>query len=251
MKAVTRFSLGLAVGLLAAAPQARASAPTATTWSVTNFCGGTTFVSCATVTASVSGGLLTMTVTNTGGSYSGQFFGRIGWFNASNGLLAAFTNPCPQATVSCYTPTDGSGGTWSVDNTQNDTKYTGTAPQGATKVGGDGLFIGETITFKFRLTSGSFDLTNAVVAFHVQGGGSGRKDCSSKMCIGYSGSTAQNRDADGNVIPTPTGFEENCGASDTGSPPTEITPEPLSLTLMATGLVGLAGAGFIKRRRKN
>jgi hypothetical protein len=36
---------------------------------------------------------------------------------------------------------------------------------------------------------------------------------------------------------------------DTVSPPTEITPEPLSITLMATGLVGLAGAGFIKRRR--
>ena len=37
---------------------------------------------------------------------------------------------------------------------------------------------------------------------------------------------------------------------DQPAPPTEITPEPMTLTLMATGLVGLAGAGFIKRRRK-
>lgn len=31
---------------------------------------------------------------------------------------------------------------------------------------------------------------------------------------------------------------------------TTVTPEPLSMALMATGLVGLAGAGFIQRRRR-
>jgi hypothetical protein len=30
-----------------------------------------------------------------------------------------------------------------------------------------------------------------------------------------------------------------------------VTPEPLSMALMATGLVGLAGAGFLKRRRRS
>jgi len=31
---------------------------------------------------------------------------------------------------------------------------------------------------------------------------------------------------------------------------TTVTPEPMSMALMATGLVGLAGAGFIQRRRR-
>jgi hypothetical protein len=39
-------------------------------------------------------------------------------------------------------------------------------------------------------------------------------------------------------------------ACDQPSPPTEITPEPMTMSLMALGLVGIGGAGLIRRRRK-
>ena len=34
-------------------------------------------------------------------------------------------------------------------------------------------------------------------------------------------------------------------------PETTVTPEPISMTLLATGLAGMGGASFMRRRRKN
>src|SRR6185503_21355192 len=102
-----RVLFAAATALVVAASPASAGAPgaiSATSWAMTNYCGGTVFVSCATVTASVSGSVLTLTVTKTGGSYAASRFGAIGFIGATTGTLYGF-GPC-DATHSCYT---GSG----------------------------------------------------------------------------------------------------------------------------------------------
>ncbi len=69
-----------------------------------------------------------------------------------------------------------------------------------------------------------FDPNVTRLGLHVQGGPNGQS-------TGYS------------CAPT--------GVQDALCLPPTVIPEPMTLTLMATGLVGLAGAGFMRRRRNN
>ena len=65
----------------------------------------------------------------------------------------------------------------------------------------------------------------------------------------YINAQGQNLDGNpGNVIPVPTAGEvaETCG----GEPPNEIVPEPMTMSLVALGLVMMGGAGLVRRRRK-
>jgi hypothetical protein len=232
-----------AVAAVAMATTASAQVTTtATTWNSNGeICGGNTFVSCATVTATVSGNLLTLTVTNTGGSFNTTRFGAIGFIGATTGTIAGFTNPCPQGTDSCYS----GDGTWTVDNDLSDLKVGNVSAKGGDESGGDGLFVGETVTFQFRLTSGTWDLTNAVFAVHEQGAPG---ECSNKMYINAAGENLNGNP--GVVVPLPSdeSITENCAAPDNPDPGTSV-PEPATMGLLALGLVGMGGAGFLRRRR--
>ena len=92
-------------------------------------------------------------------------------------------------------------------------------------------------TYTFTLTF-SRDLTDEEIAAlwfgtHTQ---SGPEACtgSSKLWINAAG---EGNGPDGGV------YADGCG-------PTTTVPEPITMTLLATGLAGMGGAGAVRRRKK-
>ena len=95
----------------------------------------------------------------------------------------------------------------------------------------DGLLFGESITFMFANTTAA-TFASSEFAIHAQAGPGG---CSSKIELNLSQAAPPNG---------PNFIGEGCGGA-----PVTATPEPASLTLMATGFLGLGGVA-IRRRRK-
>ena len=181
----------------------------------TQYCGGNAFSTCATLNSiSYSGGVLTIQVTNTSGN-AGSVFTEIGLANIG-GAFAAQTFGA------------AGDGSWS----QGTSGLSGAGIQNAV-IGGEadapaptnGLHDGETVTFTFTLT-GSPDLTDLQLAIHDQGGSPGGECASSTKLV-----------VTGGVANDPT-----CGST--------TVPEPMTMSLLATGLAGMGGLGAFKRRRK-
>ena len=184
----------------------------------TQYCGGNTFSTCATVTnISVSGNVVTLTVQNTSGSAT-SFFSAIGLANVGG----TFGVTSLAATGS---------GTWTLGTTGLSGAGIQAGIFGATAAAGPGgipahsLHNGESVTFVFTL-SGTPDLTDLQLAIHDQGGtGAGGCVTSTKLVVS------------GGVANDPT-----CG--------TTTVPEPMTMSLLATGLASMGGVGAFKRRRK-
>ena len=239
-----RFGRSALAGLLLAG--AVAGKASATTWLGNgNWCGGNSFSTCFSVNMSwtvVTGSTLTVTLqlTNLDNTAGLKWFS-VGLDNLSNGTqsLSSFVSAGP-AGWTPPPPNDFSGGpftdpTASSNNTGGEAASDFNAPNPGTWT--------FALTMSGSLTAAQWDalLQAAGVGIHAGGLTINNTSCSTKVVV-------RDNLAAGSAYGTngPDGSSPNC---ETGSPPTEITPEPMSITLMATGLVGLAGAGFIKRRR--
>ena len=215
MKQIIR-GVGAAAALLAlTAGNAMAFGP----FTNTQVCGGTLFTTCATLTTTYVDNLngtstLTIDIANT--SSNGDAFTAFGIRDVD---------------PSASSVDAGLAATWSY---VGDVNQLGGDPDGAnpkfsgfeTNNGINGAITNDGNTYSFSLTFATADLASLEFALHSQGGPNG---CSTKLFI--NGTDAQ--------VDT---VDPACA--------TTVVPEPITMTLLATGLAGMGGAGIVRRRKQ-
>jgi len=202
-----------------------------------NGCGGNDFVTCVNIQASIDvNAVLTLVVKNTANTLpsalSNVRFTQIGLFNLPNGAgiggSNVFVNGAPHPTNGSATLTS-----WLIGTQGNGFSGAGIAGSkifvdGVT--GNVGVMSGQTQTFVFAISglSSNFSLSNNInFALHGQGGPNG---CSTKLVVT-------------NGVANQGPFNPGCFGN------VSTVPEPLTMGLVATGLVAMAAAGALKRRR--
>lgn len=217
-------------------------------------CGGTIFQTCASVEINVVGSNVTMRVWNLSGNSAATgvntpgntVFNSIGFYNVPSGVQAvigslAMSGPArPGDTPGQWNTANNGKVAFSVDylvtsgNNSNatDAIASGCAAPGSLPSGPD-LYLNPCsdpssnpagyVTFNFQITGGSWDPNNSdIVIRGLDPNTLRRTEC-------YTGAT-------------PSGRPANCL-------PVSAVPEPVTMTLLATGLASMGGAGFFRRRR--
>ena len=216
-------------------------------------CGGDTFKTCAAVEITVVGSSVTMRVWNlsgnlgatngnAAGSRAGAIFNGIGFYNvpaAVNVIGSSLSVSGPVRgtdTPSGWSLSNFGSVAFSVDYRAVTSRANGGIASGCATSGElpgtpPNLYMnpcssdlsnpGDWVTFNFNITGGAWDPTQSDIVFRM-----------------YDGIT--NETSECWTTPTPGGRPTNC---------VTVTPEPVTMTLLATGLAGMGGAGFIRRRR--
>lgn len=207
-------TLGTAAMLLAlGAGEAWAFGP----FSNTQLCGGTNFYSCVTLTTTYNAetNTLQLTVRNDGPGTIGTV--GIGVVQPTGGT--------PAPGYGAFGIQNELSGEGSLGNT-----YYGFNAENTP----DALATGETGTFVFTFDPAfNDDLGQLALGFHVREGPN-TACSSSKLFIAPD---------NGTTPPTGGSYAAGCG-------PTTVVPEPITMTLLATGLAGMGGVGALRRRKK-
>ena len=204
----------LAAGLmLVGAGEARAFGP----FTNEQICGGASFYTCVTLTTTYNAETNTLSVTVTNdGAYP------LGTIAVGNAVPVSGTAPAAYGSLASQSNLTGGVGPLTTA-TGFDAANTPSA-----------LGLGQTATFTFTFDDAFGDnVASLSLGMHFR---SGPNDAcgSSKMWID------PNNDVTG---PTGGVYAEGCG-------PTTVVPEPITMTLLATGLAGMGGVSMVRRRKK-
>ena len=245
-KIATILSLTGALALISATP-ARADG-----FRSYQVCGGDQFVTCAAIEITVVGSNVTMRVWNLSGnagvtgvnSPANTIINGIGFYNVPAGVSAVTGS---LSTTGPARPGD-TPGNWALSNTGKVNfnvdfrTVTGTGTDNGIASGcASAASLGASppdlylnpcadpasdptgwVTFNFQITGGSWDPNSSDIVFH-------------------GADALTNQKVECWTAASPGGAPANCFAT--------AAPEPITMTLLATGLASMGGAGLIRRRR--